>query len=123
MACLLRLAVTFVLATALLAAPAWAQSAPNTAAPAAPAPATAATTTPASAAEEPGMSPTAIRNVAIVIALFVVPILIGNALAKSLKMPDHGWKFAVAIGALAAAAVIVALGEFKLPAGIDHRIV
>jgi SecD/SecF fusion protein len=29
-------------------------------------------------------------------------------------MPDHGWKFALAIGTLAAAAVVVALGEIKL---------
>lgn len=103
------LAVTVVMATAFLAAPGWAQTAP------APAPAAAPkATTAATAEEEAGMSPTAIRNVVIVIALFVVPILIGNMLAKSLKMPDHGWKFAVAIGALAAAAVVVALGEIKL---------
>ena len=30
---------------------------------------------------------------ALVIALFVVPMFIGNRFAKSLKMPDHGWKF------------------------------
>ena len=103
------LAVTVVLATAFLAAPGWAQTAP------APAPAAApAATAPATTADEAGMSPTALRNVVIVIALFVVPILLGNMLAKSLKMPDHGWKFALAIGTLAAAAVVVALGESKL---------
>ena len=50
---------------------------------------------------------------ALVIALFVVPMYIGNRLAKSLKMPDHGWKFSLAIGTLAAAAVVVYFGEIK----------
>ena len=50
---------------------------------------------------------------ALVIALFVVPMFLGNRSAKSLKMPDHGWKFALAIGTLAAAAVIVYFGEIK----------
>jgi len=49
----------------------------------------------------------------IVIALFVVPLLLGNYLAKSFRMPDYGWKFAVAIGTLAAAAVVVYQGEIK----------
>jgi len=49
----------------------------------------------------------------IVIALFVLPLLIGGWLSKSLRMPDHGWKFAVAIGTLAAAAVVVYQGEIK----------
>ena len=107
------LAVTVVLATTFLSTPAWAQAAPETAT-SAPAAAAPATTTADAETDEAGLSPTAIRNLAIVIALFVVPIIIGNMLAKSLKMPDYGWKFAVAIGALAAAAVVVALGEIKL---------
>ena len=49
----------------------------------------------------------------IVIALFVLPLLIGGWLSKSLRMPDHSWKFAVAIGTLAAAAVVVYMGEIK----------
>ncbi len=49
----------------------------------------------------------------IVIALFVVPMFIARQLSKSLRMPDHSWKFAVAIGTLAAAAVVVSLGEIK----------
>ena len=49
----------------------------------------------------------------IVIALFVVPMLIGNFLAKSFRMPDYSWKFALAIGTLAAAAVVVYQGEIK----------
>lgn len=105
-------AATLLLATTFLAAPAWGQAAPETAAPAAPA--AAAPATPAADAEEPGMSPTAIRNLAIIIALFVVPIVIGSAMAKSMKMTDYGWKFALGIGTLAAAVVLVMLGEIKL---------
>ncbi|MEM9351663.1 MAG: protein translocase subunit SecD [Planctomycetota bacterium] len=50
---------------------------------------------------------------AIVVALFVVPMFIARQLSKSLRMPDHSWKFATAIGTLAAAAVVVTLGEIK----------
>ncbi len=50
---------------------------------------------------------------AIVIALFVVPMFVGSRLAKSLKMPDHGWKFSLAMGTLAAAAVVIYQGEIK----------
>jgi SecD/SecF fusion protein len=57
---------------------------------------------------------TGVRKVAIVIAVFVVPILLGNFLAKRLRMPDYGWKFSLAIGTLLAAAVIISLGEVKL---------
>ncbi len=50
---------------------------------------------------------------AIVIALFVLPMMIGSRMAKSFRMPDHGWKFALAIGTLAAAAVVIYQGEIK----------
>jgi len=50
---------------------------------------------------------------AIVIALLVVPMFLGGRIAKSIKMPDHGWKISLAIGTLAAAAVVVSLGEIK----------
>jgi SecD/SecF fusion protein len=53
-------------------------------------------------------------KVAIVLALFIVPIFVGNWLAKALRMPEHGWKFAIAIGTIAAAAVVVSTGEVKL---------
>ena len=49
----------------------------------------------------------------IVIALFVVPMLLGSYLAKRLRMPDYGWKFALAIGSLLAAAVVIYEGEIK----------
>lgn len=49
----------------------------------------------------------------IVIALFVVPLIIGGWLSKSLRMPNYGWKFAIAIGTLLAAAVVIYQGEIK----------
>ena len=49
----------------------------------------------------------------IVIALFVLPMLIGGFLSKSFRMPDYSWKFALAIGSLAAAAVVIYQGEIK----------
>jgi SecD/SecF fusion protein len=54
------------------------------------------------------------QKVAIIIAILVLPVVIGNFLARKLRMPEHGWKFALAIGSLAAAGVIVAMGEIKL---------
>ncbi|MEM8945159.1 MAG: protein translocase subunit SecD [Planctomycetota bacterium] len=50
---------------------------------------------------------------AIVIAIFVLPVIVGGWLAKSVRMPEYGWKFAVAIGTLAAAAVVVYQGQVK----------
>ena len=50
---------------------------------------------------------------AVVIALFLVPMFLGGYISKSLKMPDHGWKISLAIGTLAAAAVVISLGEIK----------
>jgi SecD/SecF fusion protein len=55
-----------------------------------------------------------IAKIGIVIALFVVPIMVGSWLAKVLRMPEHGWKFAVGIGTLATAVVVLMLGEIKL---------
>lgn len=49
----------------------------------------------------------------IVIALLVLPVLAGNFLARVWKMPDHAWKFAIVLGALAASILIVTFGEFK----------
>ena len=50
---------------------------------------------------------------AIVIALFVVPMFLGSFLAKRFRMPEYGWKFALAIGSLLAAAVVIYEGEIK----------
>src|SRR5215207_7524915 len=55
-----------------------------------------------------------VMKAGIVIALIIVPIIIGNMLAKRLRMPEQGWRFSLAIGSLAAAAVIVSMGEIKL---------
>ena len=49
----------------------------------------------------------------IVIALFVIPIMLGSYLAKRWRMPEYGWKFALAIGSLLAAAVVLYEGEVK----------
>src|SRR5690349_7456430 len=55
-----------------------------------------------------------VTKAGIVLAVIIVPIIIGNLLAKKLRMPEQGWKFSLAIGSLAAAAVIIAMGEIKL---------
>jgi SecD/SecF fusion protein len=49
----------------------------------------------------------------ILIALFVLPIMAGNYFARLWNMPDHGWKFAVVLGALGASILICTFGEFK----------
>ena len=48
-----------------------------------------------------------------VIAVFVIPIVIGGYLAKLWRMPEHGWKFAMAIGSIMAAALVLYQGELK----------
>lgn len=48
-----------------------------------------------------------------VIAIFVVPMMIGNYLAKIWKMPDHAWKFTVVLMALVISIVICLRGPFK----------
>ncbi|MCH8840072.1 MAG: protein translocase subunit SecD, partial [Planctomycetes bacterium] len=63
--------------------------------------------------ESEGDSLEGFAMLALVIAVFIVPLFLGNRFAKSLKMPDHGWKFALAIGTLSAAAVVVYDGEVK----------
>ena len=71
---------------------------------------------PAAVAEDAAAGESAIPGLILlaqVIALFVLPILIGNYLSKSLRMPDHGWKFALGIGTLAAAAVVFTQGDVK----------
>ena len=68
----------------------------------------------AEAAQNPAQSWEGLKKFGIVIALIVLPMIIGGWLAKRLRMPEHGWKFSLAIGSLAAAAVVVSLGEIKL---------
>ena len=54
-----------------------------------------------------------IQMLAIVIALFVIPMYLGGRFAKKLRMPDHGWKIAMILGTLAAATVVVVSGKVK----------
>jgi hypothetical protein len=116
---LLMLLLTSIAAAAWAAAPGDAALGDHTKAgestPTAPSPATTttgqgATTTPADA----GSTWIGLQKVGIDIGVFVVPIILGNFLAKRLRMPDYGWKFSIAIGTLLAAAVIIAMGEIKL---------
>ncbi len=46
-------------------------------------------------------------------ALFILPILLGNYLARVWKMPDHAWKFSLLMGTLAASIIVCVFGEFK----------
>ncbi|MEQ8616983.1 MAG: protein translocase subunit SecD [Lacipirellulaceae bacterium] len=64
-------------------------------------------------AAEQGLGP-GIITLGVVIALFVVPTMIGNWLAKKWRMTDHGWKISLALGTIAAAAVVYQTGEVKL---------
>ncbi len=72
--------------------------------------------TAAGAAAEEAPASTGLQEfalLALVVGIFVVPMLLGRRFSRSLRMPDHGWKFAMAIGTLAAAAIIFYQGELK----------
>lgn len=43
----------------------------------------------------------------IVAAVLVVPFLVGSFLARSFRMPDHGWKIGVILFALSAGGLLV----------------
>jgi SecD/SecF fusion protein len=47
------------------------------------------------------------------IAVVVVPIFLGNWIAKSLRLPDQGWRMAAVLLALAVAGLAIATGRFK----------
>lgn len=47
------------------------------------------------------------------LALFVLPMMAGNYLAKIWRMPDHGWKMSLVMGTLAASILICVFGQFK----------
>jgi SecD/SecF fusion protein len=49
----------------------------------------------------------------IIVALFVLPVLAGNYLAKQVRMPELGWKISLVLFMLAAGLIIVSLGQFK----------
>ncbi len=44
---------------------------------------------------------------AVILALFILPSIIGSSLGKTLGMPDHGWKIALAIGTIAAGGLAI----------------
>ncbi len=48
--------------------------------------------------------------VLLVVALFVVPFMVGGYLAKRVRMPDYGWRIGVILWSLACAAAVVLLG-------------
>ncbi|TWT77368.1 bifunctional preprotein translocase subunit SecD/SecF [Posidoniimonas polymericola] len=52
-------------------------------------------------------------NALLIIAVLVVPVVVGNWLAGVLKMPDHGWKLALVLTSVAVGGLIVATGTFK----------
>jgi SecD/SecF fusion protein len=47
------------------------------------------------------------------VALFVVPIVAGNFLARVWKMPDHGWKISLVLFCLVASIAVCSFGQFK----------
>ncbi len=61
--------------------------------------------------EQTGWSPWLI--LAILVGLFVIPMLIGNYLAGIWRMPDHAWKISLTLGVLAASILTVVFGQFK----------
>jgi SecD/SecF fusion protein len=60
---------------------------------------------------KPGWSPWILALV--LLALFVLPIMAGNYLARIWRMPDHAWKLSLVIGTLAASILICVFGQFK----------
>ena len=70
-------------------------------------------TSPAPAPDDTSSPLPGLVVLAIIVGLFVGPLLIGSFLAKKLRMPEHGWKFALALGTVAAAAAILYWGELK----------
>jgi SecD/SecF fusion protein len=67
-----------------------------------------------SGVEEPGQSSWSPWLLALtILALFVLPIMAGNYLAKIWRMPDHAWKMSLVIGTLAASILICLFGQFK----------
>ena len=50
---------------------------------------------------------------ALIVGLFLVPMFLGGRAAKSLRMPDHSWKFSLALFSLATAAIVCSFGDLK----------
>ncbi len=73
----------------------------------------AATTVPAKPTSFEGGLSSALLAI-LVVAIIVIPVLVGNYASKKLSMPDHGWKIATVLGTALAGIAICWLGEFKL---------
>ena len=56
-------------------------------------------------------------NLLIVIAVFIVPFVIGGFLARRWRMPDYGWQIGLILFALTAGTVVVVNG-FRTPNGV-----
>ncbi|MEO1496870.1 MAG: protein translocase subunit SecD [Planctomycetota bacterium] len=63
--------------------------------------------------EVPPAKPTNYGMMIAWLAALILPIFLGNRIAKSIRMPDYAWKIASILLAFALAGVIVATGEFK----------
>ncbi len=50
---------------------------------------------------------------ALILAVLILPIVIGNWLARRLKMPDYGWKISLVLTSIAVGVLCVTTGEFK----------
>ncbi len=71
------------------------------------------------AVEDQGISWRQIQALAIALAVMVLPFVVGNFLAKSLKMPNHGIRFGCILLALVASVVVLLTGKIGL--GVDLR--
>ncbi len=49
----------------------------------------------------------------VLVGLFVLPVLIGNWLAKRVSMPEYGWKISLVLMTITAAGIILYFGEIK----------
>lgn len=66
---------------------------------------------------EPGKLGTQVGIIAIMLAVLIVPFIVGAFLAKSLRMPNYGTRIGVVLFAITAAAVTITFGQTKY--GVD----
>ncbi|QDV68177.1 bifunctional preprotein translocase subunit SecD/SecF [Rosistilla carotiformis] len=68
---------------------------------------------------EPGKLGTQIGIIAIMLAVLIVPFLVGAFLAKSFRMPNYGTRIGVVLFAMTAAAATITFGQLKY--GVDLK--
>ncbi|QDV55658.1 protein translocase subunit SecD [Rosistilla oblonga] len=68
---------------------------------------------------EPGKLGTQIGIIAIMLAVLIVPFLVGAFLAKSLRMPNYGTRIGVVLFAITASVVTITFGQLKY--GVDLK--